>query len=50
MGGVIMAYFFTGVLVFTIGFAVFKAIRKRKLPSNEYTPFDDITSGKSEKD
>ncbi|MED4456340.1 DUF3951 domain-containing protein [Metabacillus fastidiosus] len=45
-----MAYLFIAIVVLTIAYIVFKAIKKRKLPSNEYTPFDDITSGKSKKD
>lgn len=43
-----MAYFFIGFVVLVVGFSIIKAIRKRKLPSNNYTPFDDITMGKSE--
>ncbi|WP_223701758.1 hypothetical protein [Sutcliffiella deserti] len=45
-----MAYFFIGFVVLVVGFSIFKAIRKRKLPSNNYTPFDDITMGKSDKE
>lgn len=45
-----MAYLFTAIVVFAVGYSIFKAIKKRKLPGNNYTPFDDITTGKSEKD
>ncbi|MGM0837994.1 MAG: hypothetical protein ACQEV7_17800 [Bacillota bacterium] len=44
-----MAYLFIAFLVLAVGYSIFKAIRKRKLPSNNYTPFDDITMGKSDK-
>ncbi|WP_226673419.1 hypothetical protein [Rossellomorea aquimaris] len=27
-------------------FIIFKAIRRKKLPSNQYTPLDDILDGK----
>lgn len=45
-----MAYFFIAFVVLAVGFSIFKAVRKRKLPSNNYTPFDSITMGKSDKD
>lgn len=45
-----MAYFFIAFVVLAVGFSIFKAVRKRKLPSNNYTPFDDITMGKADKD
>lgn len=45
-----MAYFIIAIIVFAVGFSIFKALRKRKLPSNNYTPFDDITMGKADKD
>ncbi|WP_239582787.1 DUF3951 domain-containing protein [Bacillus tianshenii] len=50
IGGINVTYFFIGFIVLAVGFAIFKVIRKRKLPSNNYTPFDDITMGKSDKD
>lgn len=45
-----MTYLFTVIVVFAVGCSIFKAIRKQKLPTNSYTPFDNITTGKSEKD
>lgn len=45
-----MEYFFIAFVVFGVSFSIFKTIRKRKLPSNNYTPFDDITMGKSDKE
>jgi hypothetical protein len=45
-----MAYFFIAFVVLAVGFSIYKVIRKRKFPSNNYTPFDDITMGKSDKD
>ncbi|WP_339148525.1 MULTISPECIES: hypothetical protein [unclassified Sutcliffiella] len=45
-----MAYIFIGVVVFAVSFSIIKAIKKRKLPSNNYTPFEDIEMGRSDKD
>ncbi|WP_160118438.1 hypothetical protein [Bacillus sp. V59.32b] len=45
-----MVYLFNAIVVFAVGYSIFKMIRTRKLPSNNYTPYDDITMGKSEKD
>ncbi len=45
-----MAYIFIGLVVFVVCFSIFKAIKKRRLPSNNYTPFDDIERGKADKD
>lgn len=45
-----MAYIFIAVVVFAVSFAIVKAIRKRRLPSNNYTPFDDLEMGRSDKD
>ncbi|MFB7303211.1 hypothetical protein [Heyndrickxia sporothermodurans] len=45
-----MVYLFIFFIVLIVGMIIVKAMRKRKLPSNRYTPFDDIISGKSEKD
>jgi hypothetical protein len=44
----LMVYLFTAIVVFAVGYSI--AIKKRKLLGNNYTPFDDITTGKSEKD
>ncbi|WP_417897707.1 hypothetical protein ABN702_15625 [Bacillus haimaensis] len=45
-----MAYFFIAFVVLAIGFSIIKPVKKRKLPSNHYTPFDEIAIGKSDKD
>jgi hypothetical protein len=45
-----MAYIFIGVVVFAVSFSIIKAIKKRKLPSNNYTPFEDIEMGRSDRD
>ncbi|CAG9621274.1 hypothetical protein BACCIP111883_02046 [Sutcliffiella rhizosphaerae] len=45
-----MGAFLTIAVVLIGVYAVIKAVRKRKLPSNNYTPFDDITNGKVDKD
>ncbi|WP_158587395.1 hypothetical protein [Neobacillus notoginsengisoli] len=44
-----MGYLFIAVVVICVGVALYKAKSKRKFPSNDYTPFDDITSGRSDK-
>ncbi|MEH7887323.1 hypothetical protein V7654_23860 [Bacillus sp. JJ1609] len=45
-----MGYFLIAVVLLVVFYSVFKIIKKGKLPSNEYTPFDDLTEGKSDKD
>lgn len=38
------------VFVGLISLIVFRAIRMKKLPENNYTPFDDITEGRVDSD
>ncbi|MEH7346688.1 hypothetical protein V7122_22835 [Bacillus sp. JJ1532] len=45
-----MAYIFSAIIMLALAFTIYKITRKRKLPSNNYTPFDDITEGKSGED
>ncbi|WP_156324621.1 FeoB-associated Cys-rich membrane protein [Bacillus sp. FJAT-27245] len=45
-----MAYLFIAIVVLVVGTVIFKMIRNRKLPSNNYTPFDDLTTGKVDKE
>lgn len=45
-----MAYLLIAVVVLVVGMITFKKIRKGKLPSNSYTPYDDITTGKKDKE
>lgn len=45
-----MVYLFLGVVVDALGVSICKVMRKGRLLSNRYTPFDDIMKGKSEKD
>ncbi|MEH7121894.1 hypothetical protein V7127_01470 [Bacillus sp. JJ1773] len=45
-----MAYVFSAIIVLAVVLMIFKVIRNRKLPSNNYTPFDDIAEGKSGED
>ncbi|WP_157256174.1 hypothetical protein [Bacillus timonensis] len=34
------------IIVGAVGVIIFKAVSKKKLPSNHYAPFDDVTMGK----
>ncbi|MFS0821870.1 hypothetical protein [Bacillus sp. 1P02SD] len=43
-----MIYVFLAIIVGAVSLSIFKAVRKKKMPSNEYTPFDDITMGRTE--
>ncbi|MEH7387190.1 FeoB-associated Cys-rich membrane protein [Bacillus sp. JJ1521] len=43
-----MTFVFLAIIVGAVSLSIFKAIRKKKLPSNNYTPFDDITEGRTE--
>ncbi|MCC3356073.1 FeoB-associated Cys-rich membrane protein [Bacillus sp. REN16] len=43
-----MIYIFLAIIVGAVSLSIFKIIRKKKLPSNEFTPFDDITMGRTE--
>lgn len=45
-----MAYLFLAVVVGAIGIALFKMMRKRKVPGNHYTPFDDVAEGRTWKE
>ncbi|MGG4505451.1 hypothetical protein ABEP00_06945 [Heyndrickxia sporothermodurans] len=45
-----MVYLFIFFVVLIVGLIIVKAVRKRKLPNNHYTPYDDITIGKSDRD
>lgn len=38
-----MEYIFLLIVVGILLFTIFRILRKRSLPSNRYTPFDDIT-------
>lgn len=40
-----MAYVYTLVVIFVIGFVIYRMIMKKSTPSNHYTPFDDMTMG-----
>jgi hypothetical protein len=37
-----------GLFVFGISYIIFKAIKTKSLPSNNYTPSDDIDQGKKD--
>ncbi|MCM3236183.1 DUF3951 domain-containing protein [Heyndrickxia oleronia] len=39
-----LSILFTVMIVFLIGFIIFKIIKNRMLPNNSYTPFDYITA------
>jgi hypothetical protein len=45
-----MGYIFTAIILFAVFYSIYKVIRSGKLPSNNYTPFDDIAEGKVDKD
>jgi len=45
-----VVFFLIAVVLVVVLFSVIKIIKKGKLPSNEYTPFDDLTEGNSDKD
>jgi len=38
-----MEYLFALIVVFVIGFVCYQILKKKSLPSNEYTPYDDLT-------
>lgn len=40
-----MAYVYTLFIIFVIGFIIYRMIKKKSTPSNNYTPYDDITMG-----
>jgi len=41
-----MAYVYTIFIVTVIGVICYRMIKQKKIPSNHYTPFDNITMGK----
>jgi hypothetical protein len=45
-----MGYFFTAIVLFVVFYSIFKIIRNGKLPSSNFTPFDDLTEGKKKDD
>ncbi|CAM4118776.1 hypothetical protein [Mesobacillus thioparans] len=45
-----MGYVFTFIVLFVVFYLIFKVIRSGKLPSNNYTPYDDLTEGKKKDD
>ncbi|MFT9596836.1 hypothetical protein LC048_17190 [Mesobacillus subterraneus] len=45
-----MGYILTAIVLSVVFYSIYKIITSGKLPSNNYTPFDDITEGKVDKD
>ncbi|MGV2940208.1 hypothetical protein AB5I83_11495 [Mesobacillus sp. LC4] len=45
-----MGYVFTAIVLFVVFYSIFKMIRSGKMPSNNYTPFDDLAEGKKKED
>jgi hypothetical protein len=45
-----MGYVITAIVLIAVFYSIYKVIRYGKLPSNNYTPFDDLTEGKADKD
>lgn len=45
-----MGYIFMFIVLFVVFYIIFKIIRSGNLPSNNYTPFDDLVEGKVDKD
>ncbi|MDR4889730.1 hypothetical protein RGU12_19745 [Fredinandcohnia sp. QZ13] len=43
-----MTFVFLAIIVVAVSLSIFKAVRKKQMPSNEYTPFDDVTMGRTE--
>ncbi|WP_170169121.1 hypothetical protein [Mesobacillus subterraneus] len=41
-----MGYIFLFFVIAVVFYSIFKMIRSGKMPSNHYTPFDDLTEGK----
>ncbi len=41
-----MVYIFTFFIIAVIGFIFYRVIKNEELPSNRYTPDDDITFGR----
>ncbi len=40
-----MAIIYTLFLIIVVGIITYRIIKKKSLPSNKYTPYDDITMG-----
>ncbi|MBM7649707.1 hypothetical protein JOC78_002681 [Bacillus ectoiniformans] len=38
-----MEYLFPLLIVFLVGFVCYRMFKKKSLPSNEFTPYDDLT-------
>lgn len=45
-----MGYVFTAIVLFVVFYSIFNMIRSGKMPSNNYTPFDDLAEGKKKED
>lgn len=45
-----MGYILIAIVLSIVFYSIYKIITSGKLPSNNYTPFDDIAEGKVEKD
>ena len=45
-----MGYVFTAIVLIAVIYSIYKVILHGKLPSNNYTPFDDLAEGKADKD
>lgn len=43
-----MTYIFVGVVLIGVSFSLIKMFQKKKSPSNEFTPYDDIENGRLE--
>ena len=42
-----MPYLFMFIIILSIGFIIFRIFKRNSLPSNNYTPFDNIIEGKN---
>ncbi|MDQ0414015.1 MULTISPECIES: hypothetical protein [Mesobacillus] len=45
-----MSYVFTFIVLFVVFYLIMKVTRSRNFPSNDYTPFDNLTEGKKKDD
>lgn len=41
-----MPYIFLGLFLVVVSIWVYKYLKHKKLPSNDYTPYDDLMNGK----
>ncbi len=39
---------FMSILILSVGIMIFRIIKRKSLPSNQYTPFDNMIEGKGE--